>query len=97
VFDAVVFLGPEETLKDAPILPDIFLDADFQKEIDRQYRIIFGTPLPYSGDPLPLRRAAYRDLDAPGWSEAMDAMFARYDADQDGLVTEEEYRRISPP
>jgi hypothetical protein len=51
--------------------------------------------MPYSGDALPLRRGDYRDLDAPGWSEAMDAMFGRYDADGDGLVSEEEYRRIA--
>jgi hypothetical protein len=96
VFDAVVFLGPDEILKDGPRLPDIYLDADYQREIDRQYRIYAGTPLPYSADGLPLRRADYRDLDAPGWSEAMDAMFGRFDADKDGLVSEQEYRRIVP-
>jgi hypothetical protein len=34
--DALLYLGPATSLTESPIAPDLYLDADFRKEIDRR-------------------------------------------------------------
>jgi hypothetical protein len=93
--DAVLFFGLPESLKIAPFLPDIYLDASYRQEVSRWARIKHGEGLGVRSASFPIRRIAYRDLDAPGWKEAMDAMFGRYDADGNGEVSEQEYRKLA--
>lgn len=40
--DALLYLGPASSLTRSPIAPDLYLDADFRKEIDRRAFIING-------------------------------------------------------
>jgi hypothetical protein len=43
--DALLYLGPATSLTQSPIAPDLYIDADFRKEIDRRYFIIGGEHL----------------------------------------------------
>lgn len=43
--DALLYLGPAASLTKSPIIPDIYLDEDFRREIDRRSMILTGSPL----------------------------------------------------
>lgn len=96
IFDAVLFLGPRETLKGDAVIADYFLDPDYRKEMERRFRITDREALPVWRASFPIRKANYRDLDAAGYAELLDAMFARYDRDRDGAVSFEEYSALVP-
>jgi hypothetical protein len=97
--DAVLFLGPLGTLAKGPALPDYFLDTDYRIEMSRR-RQVGGPPLVRfpTGADFSFRKADYSvDLDAPGYAERLDAMFAVYDRNGDGVVSADEYADpISP-
>lgn len=91
--DSVLFLGPIESFKRSPPLPDIFLDAEYRLEVDRRFRIQMRQPLFAMAKDFSLEKSVYEvDLDAPGYAELIDAMFARHDVNRDGVVTADEYR-----
>ncbi len=43
--DALLYLGPSETLTNSPQIPDFYLDAGFRAEMDRRARIMSGSPM----------------------------------------------------
>lgn len=89
--DAVLLYGRLETLGRGPFLPDYALDDDYRREVARRSQL-GGPPLIRFPAGLSLRRADYNvDLDAPGFAQRIDAMFAAYDSNRDGVVTAEEY------
>ncbi len=97
--EAVLFYGPLDALVRSPGLPDIYLDADYRLAVHRRSEI--GRPAlplrPFRED-FTLRRADYEvDLDAPGFPEAVDAMFAEHDRNADGVVTASEHVDPIPP
>lgn len=87
--DAVLFFYPPETR--GVWLPDYLLDVDYRREMSRRSQI--GGP-PFVRFPVgyTFRRADYMDdLDAPGFTELMDTIFAAQDANRDGVITADEY------
>ncbi|MEO8307965.1 MAG: hypothetical protein ABI616_07985 [Pseudomonadota bacterium] len=94
VFDAVLLYGPPDTLTRGAYMPDYVLDTDLRLEMQRRAQL-GGMPLIRFPANLSLRRADYDvDLDAPGFSDLMDAMFARND--KDGVITAAEYQDPIP-
>jgi hypothetical protein len=89
--DGLLFLGPLDKLAQGPFLPDYFLDPELRREIKR--RSNFGGPRLLSAPSrLAIRRADYAfDLDAPGFREQIDKLFAANDRDGDGVITSGEY------
>jgi hypothetical protein len=56
--DGLLYLGPAATLTYAPSAPDIYLDAEYRREMERRYRIMIGKPLDSNIDlltPQPVR------------------------------------------
>ncbi len=89
--DGVLFLGPPESLARTPFLPDYALDTGYRREMSRRSQV-GGPPLIRVPAGYSFRRADYKiDLEAPGFAEAIDAMFAQYDLNGDGVVTADEY------
>lgn len=89
--DGLLFLGPLDKLAQGPFLPDYFLDPEVRREIKR--RSNFGGPrlLP-APSRLAIRKADYAfDLDAPGFREQINKLFAANDRDGDGVITSGEY------
>jgi hypothetical protein len=43
--DALLYLGPKASLVRSPTSPDLYLDQDYRKEIDRRYRLMMKHPL----------------------------------------------------
>lgn len=43
--DALLYLGPSETMTRAPINPDIYLDQEYRDEVSRHNQILTGQPL----------------------------------------------------
>jgi hypothetical protein len=89
--DGILFLGPLGKLAQGPFLPDYFLDPELRREIKR--RSNFGGPrlLPAPSG-LAIRKADYAfDLDAPGFREQLDRLFAANDRDGDGVISGGEY------
>jgi hypothetical protein len=99
--DAVLFLDPAKDAALSPRLPDIFLDADYRREVNRRFELWQGQSLTTFEESIrratsksfSLRKADYEiDLDATGYTELLDAMFAQHDLNRDGVVTADEYR-----
>jgi hypothetical protein len=44
--DALLYLGPAVSLTQSPMTPDLYLDENFRREIDRRSMILTGSPLP---------------------------------------------------
>ena len=89
--EAVLFVGPLETLRNGAFLPDYLFDAEYRREMAR--RAANGGPQLVRFPPgWVFRKVDYAiDLDAPGYAELIDAMFNEYDKNRDGVVTREEY------
>lgn len=94
---AVLIHGPLDTLTyGMPGLADLWLDPDYRAETMR--RVATGPSRQgYSfPDWLELHKSAFDfELHAPGYAELLDAMFAAYDANGDGVVNAAEYRAKS--
>jgi hypothetical protein len=89
--DAVVFHGPVDTLARGPSLPDLYLDREYRLAIHARSEV-GAIELPPFPPAMSLRRADYDiELDAPGFAEAVDAMFAAHDDNGDGVVTADEF------
>jgi hypothetical protein len=43
--DALLYLGPAASLTQSPMTPDLYLDENFRREIDRRSMILTGSPL----------------------------------------------------
>jgi hypothetical protein len=43
--DALLYLGPKESLRRSPASPDLYLDRDYRREMDRRYRLMTKKPL----------------------------------------------------
>lgn len=95
-FDAVLLFGPPDTLPRGPYMPDYVLDTALRLEMQRRGQL-GSVPLVRFPASVTLRRSDYRvDLDAPGFEESMDGMFARHDSNGDGIVTAAEYEDPVP-
>lgn len=49
--NALLYLGPVSILTESPRTPDLYLDEDFRREINRRSMILTGSPLPESVPP----------------------------------------------
>jgi hypothetical protein len=58
--DAILYLGPKASLTTTPDVPDIYLDTEFRKELDRRMQIMLGKSVP---------------LVQPGWNTASPRSF----------------------
>ncbi|HEY6817450.1 MAG TPA: hypothetical protein VI168_18090 [Croceibacterium sp.] len=84
--DGVLFLGPLGTLAQGPSLPDYLLDPELRREMGRRSEL-GGLPLLPAPPGLALRKADYAfELDAPGFREHIDGIFAAHDSDGDGVI-----------
>ena len=91
VGEAVLFVAPRQAMTQSPFMPDYVLDPDLRREMARR-ATIGGQALVRLPANYRLRKADYAvDLDAPGFREAIDKMFAAYDKDGDGVITAAEY------
>jgi hypothetical protein len=43
--DALLYLGPKASLVRSPASPDLYLDQDYRREMDRRYRLMMRRPL----------------------------------------------------
>ncbi len=103
VGDAILFLAPLDKLAQGPqgpfeqiaqgrFLPDYLFDAELRAELRRR-GAVGALPLMPTPPGLAIRKADFAfDLDAPGFREQIDAIFAAHDRDDDGIITNEEYR-----
>ncbi len=100
--DAILFLAPLEKLAQGALippqmvaqgrfLPDYFFDPELRREMRRR-SVVAGSPLLPAPPGLALRKADFAsDLDAPGFREQIDKMFAAHDLNRDGVITSDEY------
>lgn len=103
VGDGVLFLGPLEKLAQGPAgplellaqgryLPDYLFDAELRREIRRRSEL-GGMPLLPTPTGLTIRKTDYAlDLEAAGFRERIDQLFAAHDRNGDGVITDGEYR-----
>jgi hypothetical protein len=94
--DAVILYSPPLGHYRSPWLPDYLLDTEYRREMARRAEL-GGPRLVRWPAGFVLRKSDYAvDLDAPGFREAVDAMFAAHDRNGDGQVTQDEYRDPIP-
>ena len=103
VGDAILFLAPLERLAQGPqgpfqqvaqgrFLPDYLFDPELRAEVRRR-GTLGAPPLMPTPPGLAIRKADFAfDLDAPGFREEIDAIFAAQDRNRDGVITSDEYR-----
>jgi len=103
VGDAILFLAPLEKLAQGPqgpfqqvaqgrFLPDYLFDPELRAEARRR-GTLGAPPLMPTPPGLAIRKADFAfDLDAPGFREEIDAIFAAQDRNRDGVITSDEYR-----
>lgn len=86
-----LFLAPLDALARGPGLPDLYLDAEYRLAINGRSEDGARPLSPFPAG-LSLRKTDFEvDLDAPGYAELLDAMFAEHDKNGDGVVTADEY------
>jgi hypothetical protein len=102
VGDAILFLGPLEKLAQGSLippqmmaqgrfLPDYLFDPEVRREVRRR-STLGGPPLLPAPPGLAIRKADFAfDLEAPGFGEQIDRIFAAYDRNRDGVITSDEY------
>ena len=102
VGDAILFLGPLENLARGSLippqmmaqgrfLPDYLFDPELRREVRRR-STLGGPPLLPAPPGLAIRKADFAfDLEAPGFREHIDRIFAAQDRDRDGVITSDEY------
>ena len=102
VGDAILFLGPLEKLAQGALippqmmaqgrfLPDYLFDPELRREVRRR-STLGGPPLLPAPPGLAIRKAAFAfDLEAPGFREQVDEIFAAHDRNRDGVITSDEY------
>ena len=102
VGDAILFLAPLDKLAQGPqgpfaqvaqgrYMPDYLFDAELRAEVRR--RGTLGTaPLMPTPPGLAIRKSDFAfDLDASGFREMIDRIFAAQDRNRDGVITSDEY------
>jgi hypothetical protein len=100
--DALLFLGPLEKLAQGQMgppqmvaqgrfLPDYLFDPELRREVARRSNL--GGPRLLPAPPgLAIRKADFAfDLDAPGFREQIERIFAAQDRNGDGVITSDEY------
>jgi hypothetical protein len=100
--DALLFLAPLEKLAQGPqgpveqfargrFLPDYLFDPELRREVSRR-NSLGGPPLLPTPPGLAIRKADFAfDLEAPGFRELIERIFATYDRNRDGVITSDEY------
>lgn len=100
--DGVLFLGPLEKLAQGPqgpfealaqgrYLPDYLFDPELRQEMKRRSDLV-GMPLLPPPPGVAIRKVDYDfELDAPGFREHIERIFAAHDRDGDGVITDGEY------
>ena len=100
--DAILFLAPIEKLAQGPqgpfeqvaqgrFLPDYLFDPELRAEVRRR-GTLGAPPLMPTPPGLAIRKSDFAfDLDAPGFSELIDRIFAAQDRNRDGVITSDEY------
>ncbi len=46
--DALLYLGPEDTLTHSPVTPDAYMDPAYVKELSRRSEVLTGHPLDWN-------------------------------------------------
>jgi hypothetical protein len=102
VGDAILFLAPLEKLAQGPqgpfeqvaqgrFLPDYLFDPEVRAEMRRR-GTLGAPPLMPTPPGLAIRKSDFAfDLDAPGFRELIDRIFAAQDRNRDGVITSDEY------
>ena len=102
VGDAILFLAPLEKLAQGPqgpfqqvaqgrFLPDYLFDPELRAEVRRR-GTLGAPPLMPTPPALAIRKSDFAfDLDAPGFSELIERIFAAQDRNRDGVITSDEY------
>ena len=102
VGDAILFLapldklalgpqGPFEQIAQGRFLPDYLFDSELRAEVRRR-GTLGAAPLMPTPPGLAIRKSDFAfDLDAPGFSELIDRIFAAQDRNRDGVITSDEY------
>ena len=100
--DAILFLAPLEKLAQGSLippqmvaqgrfLPDFMFDRELRQEVRRRSALGGGPLLPAPPN-LAIRKADFAfDLEAPGFHELIDSIFAAQDRNRDGVITSDEY------
>jgi hypothetical protein len=89
--DGILFLGALGTLPQGPMLPDYLFDPDLRREMKRRSDL-GGLPLMPPPPNLAMRKADYEfELEAPGYREHIERIFAAHDRDGNGVITNDEY------
>ena len=100
--DAILFLAPLEKLAQGSLippqmvaqgrfLPDFLFDRELRQEVRRR-SALGGGPLLPAPPGLAIPKGAYAfDLEAPGFHELIDRIFAAPDRNRDGVITSDEY------
>ena len=90
--DGLLLLGPLDKLGQSPFLPDYLLDPEVRREVRRRSDLGGPPLLPAPPSGLAVRKADYAfDLEAPGFRELIEKIFAAYDRNHDGVITSDEY------
>ena len=102
VGDAILFMapldklalgpqGPFEQVAQGRFLPDYLFDSELRAEVRRR-GTLGAAPLMPTPPGLAIRKSDFAfDLDAPGFSELIDRIFAAQDRNRDGVITSDEY------
>lgn len=100
--DAILFLAPLDKLAQGPqgpfeqvaqgrFLPDYLFDSELRTEVRRR-GALGAPPLMPTPPGLAIRKSDFAfDLDAPGFRELIDRIFAAQDRNRDGVITSDEY------
>jgi hypothetical protein len=85
-------LSPPQMVAQGRLLPDYFFDPELRREVRRRSDL-GGPPLLPAPPGLAIRKADFEfDLEAPGFREAIERMFAANDRNGDGVITSDESR-----
>ena len=83
--------GPFQQVAQGRFLPDYLFDPELRAEIRRR-GAVGAPPLMPTPPGLAIRKSDFAfDLDAPGFSELIDRIFAAHDRNRDGVITSDEY------
>jgi hypothetical protein len=84
-------LPPPQMLAQGRVLPDYLFDPELRREMRRRSEL-GGLPVVPAPPGLAIRKADFAfDLEAPGFRELIEKIFAAYDRNRDGVITSDEY------
>jgi len=89
--EGVLFLSPLGTQTVGAVFPDYVLDIALRREMVRRSQIGAVPLIRFPRDYMLVKSDYAFDLEAPGFAQQMQALFAEYDLSGDGQITADEY------